>query len=316
MRLRKKISISIAAFLSIFILLTACSANRANGKIKSKARTKDKTSMIRTSDEQTQIIRYHTVYHNKRYRKQAVVYLPPNYRSKQKHNVLYLLHGSTEVRNGRSTLYSDGDFRRVLNELNNRGELEKTIVVFPTYYPSSKQISSNYYDDNPLNKRFAKTELMHDLVPAVEKHYRTYAKNASKKSLKRSRNHRAFGGFSMGSITTWYVLQYDLPYFRYFVPMASDSWTVTSDGGSVAPRRTAKVLAQAVQRHPKLRFKIMAGVGSGDGTSASMTPQIRAMWNLSPFNQRNLEYYTQPGGGHDAPTMARIINHYGSELFK
>lgn len=120
----------------------------------------------------------------------------------------------------------------------------------------------------------------------------------------------------MGSITTRYVFQYDLPYFKYFVPMAGDSWTVTSDGGSAAPKRTAQVLANADKKNSNLSFKIFAGVGSGNGTSGSMEPQIRAMWNLPQFNRSNLEYYTQPGGNHDAPTMSRIINHYGKELFK
>lgn len=189
-------------------------------------------------------------------------------------------------------------------------------VVFPTYYPNSEQVSSNYYDDNPLNRRFAKTELMHNLVPAVEKKYKTYAKNTTKKQLENSRSHRAFGGFSMGSITTWYVFQYDLPYFKYFVPMAGDSWTVTSDGGSRATKRIAQVLANAAEKNRKLSFKIFAGGGSGDGTSGSMEPQIRSMWNLAPFNHKNLEYYIQPGGNHNALTMSRIITHYGKQLFK
>lgn len=38
--------------------------------------------------------------------------------------------------------------------------------------------------------------------------------------------------------------------------------------------------------------------------------------NAVSHSMGNLEYYTQPGGNHDAPTMSRIINHYGKELFK
>lgn len=118
----------------------------------------------------------------------------------------------------------------------------------------------------------------------------------------------------MGSITTQYVSQYDLLYFKYFVPMAGDPWTVTSDGGSSIPR-TARALAKATQQHPKLKFKILAGVGSEDGTSGSIELQIRAMQRLPEFDRKNLEYYTQPGGNHDAPTMSKIVNHYGNQLF-
>lgn len=312
---KHKVMALITAFAAATLTLVACSKNNS-ARNNSEPSNAASAAVKKSNDGQSEIITYKTTYKNRKYNKQAIVYLPKNYNAKKKHNVLYLLHGSTEVSNGRSTFYQDGDFRNLFNNLSNRGKLKNTIVVFPTYYPSSRQVSSSYYDDNPLNRRFAKTELMHDLVPAVEKHYKTYAKNTTKKALTKSRNHRAFGGFSMGSITTWYVFQYDLPYFRYYLPMAGDSWTVTSDGGSTEPQRTAQVLANAVKKNPNLKFKIMAGVGSGDGTSGSMTPQIRAMWNLPQFDRDNLEYYTQPGGNHDAQTMNRIVNHYAQQLFK
>jgi hypothetical protein len=38
--------------------------------------------------------------------------------------------------------------------------------------------------------------------------------------LMASRNHRGFGGFSMGSVATWRTFQYALDYFRYFLPMS------------------------------------------------------------------------------------------------
>lgn len=310
---RKKLTAVLTTLIASTSLLAACGQmnnSNSNSSSQSQAAVRNSTA------SQSQIIKYQTTYNHRKYSKQAIVYLPKNYRAKQKHNVLYLLHGSTEVRNGRSLLYEEGNFKRTFDNLSDRGELKNTIVVFPTYYPSSKQISDNYYNDNPLNRRFAQTELIHDLVPAVEKRYKTYARNTTKKALQSSRNHRAFGGFSMGSITTWYVFQYDLPYFRYFVPMAGDSWTVTPDGGASAPRRTAQVLANAAKKNRKLSFNIFAGVGSGDGTSDSMTPQLDAMWDLPQFNHSNLKYYTQPGGNHDAPTMSRIINHYGKYLFK
>lgn len=309
---KKRIATFLTSVIAAGAIVTACGNNSGqNSSDSSSAATTNSTNGSRT-----QKITYKTRYKGRTYNKRALVYLPANYNANQKHDVFYLLHGSTEVNNGVSQLYREGNFKRTLDNLNRSGRLKNTIVVFPTYYPSPRQVSSSYYDDNPLNRRFAKTELMNDLVPAVEKRYKTYAKNTTKKQLQRSRNHRAFGGFSMGSITTWYVFQYDLPYFKYYMPMAGDSWTVTSDGGSSEPERIAQVLANSVRRNPNLKFKIMTGVGSNDGTSGSMEPQIRAMWRLPQFDRDNLEYYIQPGGGHDAPTMARIVNHYGNELFK
>lgn len=60
----------------------------------------------------------------------------------------------------------------------------------------------------------------------------------------------------------------------------------------------------------------MAGVGSNDGTSSLMGPQIRAMLSLPSFDRKNLQYYLQPGGGHDAPTMSKIVQHYAKQLFR
>ena len=45
--------------------------------------------------------------------------------------------------------------------------------------------------------------------------------------MERSRNHRAFCGFSMDSVTTWHTFEYCLPYFRYFLPSSGD---LASDG--------------------------------------------------------------------------------------
>ncbi|MBM6754315.1 esterase [Lactobacillus alvi] len=260
----------------------------------------------------TETIRYQTEYQGRQYNKQALVYLPANYTNAKKYNVVYLLHGSTE---SSQDFFRDGHFKQLLDRLNQNGRLKDTIVVFPTYYPSRKFVTANYYRDNHLNRSFAQNELVNDLIPAVEGRYRTYADGTSKAQLRNSRGHRAFGGFSMGSITTWYVFEYQLPYFSSFLPMAGDSWTIADDGGSTASTRTARRLAKTVQNNANLSFKILAGVGADDGTSGSMTPQINAMHRLPEFNHQNLKYYQAPNGTHSPQTIAQIFNHYANQIF-
>lgn len=261
---------------------------------------------------QTETIRYQTEYQERQYNKQALVYLPTDYTNSKKYNVVYLLHGSTE---SSQDFFRDGRFKQLLDRLNQNGRLKDTIVVFPTYYPNRKFVTSNYYQDNRLNRAFAQNELINDLVPAVEGHYSTYAEGTSKAQLRKSRDHRAFGGFSMGSITTWYVFEYQLAYFSSFLPMAGDSWTVADDGGSTASMRTARRLAKTVQDNPNMSFEIFAGVGADDGTSGSMTPQINAMRRLPEFNRQNLKYYQAPNGTHNPQTIAQIFNHYANQIF-
>lgn len=256
-------------------------------------------------------VNYQTTYKGKTYSKQALVYLPANYSSKRRYDTIYLLHGSTETARD---FFNDGRFHSTLDRLIASGQLKPAIVVFPTYYPNRRFVTSDYYRDNRLNKAFAQHELVHDLVPAVEGRYHTYAHGTSQAALQASRNHRTFGGFSMGAITTWYVFQYQLPYFATYLPVAGDSWTVESDGGGSAPKRTAARLGQTVADHPQLSFKIMAAVGSADGTDASMNPQIRAMHNLPSFNESNLQYYHVPGGTHSPTTVRRAFVHFAQSI--
>ncbi|MCF6095407.1 alpha/beta hydrolase [Thermovorax subterraneus] len=71
------------------------------------------------------------------------------------------------------------------------------------------QLTKNYHN-----------ELLNDLIPAVEGTYSTYAASTSKEDLIASRDHRGFGGFSMGAVATWRTFQYGLDYFYYFLPMS------------------------------------------------------------------------------------------------
>ena len=61
--------------------------------------------------------------------------------------------------------------------------------------------------------------------------YSTYAEDVSVEAIEASRDHRGFGGFSMGSVNTWRTFEHALPYFRYFMPM---SGAITSDGEEMA----------------------------------------------------------------------------------
>ena len=43
----------------------------------------------------------------------------------------------------------------------------------------------------------------------------------------------AFGRYSMGGVTTGDVLAYQFQYFKYFMPMAGDSWIDQVNEGNV-----------------------------------------------------------------------------------
>lgn len=232
--------------------------------------------------------------HSQKLRKHAVVYLPYNYSSEQRYNVFYLMHGgwsSEETYLGSPA--KPQPFKNVLDNAIAAGKVTPMIVVCPTYNNLSPQDSSDYGLALRLTDNYHR-ELINDLLPAVEGRYSTFAPNTSLAGLKNSRDHRAFCGFSMGSVTTWRTFQYCLAYFRYFFP---SSGAITSDGG---------LLAKFVERQgfTGRDFFIFAASGTADFAYSGITSQVKAMAASPMFkyadNEKdgNLFYLVSPGGTH------------------
>jgi acetyl esterase/lipase len=152
--------------------------------------------------------------------KHAIVYLPHGYSQDRQYDVFYLMHGgwgdeSTPL----GTPKKPSAFKNAIDHAVAAGEIRPLIVVCPTYNNTNANglDSSSYSLAMRLTQNYH-NELINDLIPAVEQTYRTFA--ASSRRLSASRDHRGFGGFSMGAVTTWRTFQYGLDYFRYFLPMS------------------------------------------------------------------------------------------------
>ena len=72
------------------------------------------------------------------------------------------------------------------------------IFVMPTYVYSREELEQARATALTFYK-----ELINDLIPAVEGQFRTYAADLTAEGIRRSRGHRAFGGFSLGSVAAW-----------------------------------------------------------------------------------------------------------------
>ncbi|XVV10222.1 alpha/beta hydrolase [Actinoplanes sp. CA-131856] len=243
--------------------------------------------------------------------KHAYVYLPAGYDQQDeqtRYDILYLMHGAgmtTESFFG-GTGQSTG-LKNVLDHMIEQRQIRPTIVVTPSFYPDGNASLDLHYAGQ-LDREFPR-ELITGLMPAVEGAYHTYAATTDAAGFTASRAHRAFGGFSMGAVTTWYVFIENLDYFRYFLPMAGDCWVVQDYGGTSEPApRTAAALDQVVRESGYERddFLIAASVGSSDGTTYQMDPQISEMRKLTrSFDDGNLRYAKDPGGGHDLESMTK-----------
>lgn len=153
--------------------------------------------------------------------KTAYVYLPCGYDetdTETRYNTLYLMHGW----GGHAGEYFE--FTATKNMFDNliaNGDIPPLIIVSASFYNRN---SNTDFSGSIEEFRAFHLDFENALMPAVEGKYHTYALSASDEDLKTSRDHRAFGGFSLGSVTTWLEVCHDTDYIRFFLPMSGSCW--------------------------------------------------------------------------------------------
>lgn len=115
----------------------------------------------------------------------------------------------------------DGMIKNMLDHMIENGEIRPIIAVSATFYNENSDRDFGASED--ALREFHRDFTDH-LMPAVEGTFHTYAASTSLEDLAASRDHRAFGGFSLGSVTTWMEFCHDTDYIRYFLPMSGSSW--------------------------------------------------------------------------------------------
>lgn len=229
--------------------------------------------------------------------KRAVVYLPYGYSEEERYNVFYLMHGGwSDKTTYLETPDNPNGFKNVLDNAIADGKIQPMIVVCPTYNNESESDSGDYSLALQLTDQYH-NELVYDLIPAVEGKYSTYAESTDENGLRESRDHRAFCGFSMGSVATWRTFEHCLDYFRYFMP---SSGNLTTDG---------EYMASMVKDsgHDWDDFFIFAASGTDDFAYSAFKRQIEAMATVTDGtfryadNERdgNLYFLEQEGGTHN-----------------
>ncbi|WP_265443630.1 endo-1,4-beta-xylanase [Acetivibrio straminisolvens] len=214
------------------------------------------------------------------------VYLPYGYDSNKKYNIFYLMHGGGENEN---TIFSnDVKLQNILDHMIMNDELEPLIVVTPTFN-GGNCTAQNFYQEFRAN-----------VIPFVEGKYSTYAESTTPEGIKASRMHRAFGGFSMGGLTTWTVMANCLDYVAYFMPLSGDYWA----GNSGQEKANALVASINNFGLSNREYFVLAATGSEDIAYANMVPQIEAMKTkpqfvyTSDFSKGNFYFLVAPGLTH------------------
>lgn len=250
--------------------------------------------------------------HSQELTKEAWVYLPYGYSEEQQYNVFYLSHGGWS--NETTIMGTDQNphsFKHVIDHAIQDGKIQPLIIVLPTYNNTSPGDSGDYGLALQLTDQFH-NELLNDLIPAVEDKYSTYAEDTIPEGIAASRDHRGFGGFSMGSVNTWCTFRYCLDYFRYFMPM---SGSYTTDGES---------MAEMVRDsgHTWEDFFIFAASGTDDFAYSAFKRQIMAMGEVADGTFRfadnetegNLAFREREGYVHDG-TASEEYTYNGLRFF-
>ncbi len=236
---------------------------------------------------------------NESIEKVACVYLPYGYDENPggKYNVFYIMHGWSGTAD-EFLGYGGGMAKNMLDNMIEKGDIDPLIVVTPTFDAENKPQGFGRAEQEAM--AFYR-DFSDDLMPVVEGRYRTYAENGSKEALMDSREHRAFGGFSMGSAVTWEQFIYNSDYIYYFLPMSSSCWHF-GGYGNTRPKENCDLFQQTIQEKDLITrgYFIYACTGTLDTLRPEMDVQMNEMFlRKELFTPDRVVYYMKNAGMHD-----------------
>lgn len=251
---------------------------------------------------------YNVVRNGKSIKKHARVYVPYGYDAKNKkkrYNVVYLMHGGGDKT---TSFFSDPrsplPLTQVLDHLNAEKMMEPVIVVAPTFYDDDENIGQNGMNDAIGQCRDFHVELQNYLIPAVEKAYNTYLEGTDSVSIAKTRGHRAFGGFSMGSLCTWYQLAYGNSAVKNYIPLSGDLWIYDKAGKKQDAKTAAEYINDILSKSAYGKdFEVYAYTGTKDiaGTPEKNFIEALSLYaSLFRYNKdkANLRFSMKEGGVH------------------
>lgn len=250
---------------------------------------------------------------NKDIKKVAYVYLPYGYDEddkKTRYDIVYLMHGW----NGHAGEYFDyTPTKNVFDNMIEKGDIKPIIIVSATFYNEN---SKDDFDSSVEELRLFHHDFIDNLMPTIESKYKTYAKSTSKEDLIASRDHRTFGGFSLGSVTTWLEFCYDHDYIRNYIPMSASCWYY-GNFGEYYPKETADFFEEIIKdKYLNERgYYIYATVGTLDPMMSEVDYQMNEMLSRDMFDNKHVVYYKKENGIHDFVAVQEFLYNAFMVLF-
>ena len=237
--------------------------------------------------------------------KTAYVYLPYGYDendTETRYNILYLMHGW----GGHAGEYfAFATIKNMFDNLIANGDIPPLIIVSASFYNEN---SNTDFSGSIEEFRAFHLDFENALMPAVEGKYHTFAASASDEDLKASRDHRAFGGFSLGSVTTWLEVCHDNDYIRWFLPMSGSCWYYGTYG-DFQFRNNVDFLEQLVSDKDldERGLFIYHAVGTNDAVKYQSIGMAEEMMTRDVFTPDHYVFYQKDGGYHDFDAVQEYL---------
>ena len=210
--------------------------------------------------------------------KRALVYLPHEAFSDpaRRFPTLTLFHGGG---NSEDSFFGGiecaSPLKSLLDCMIAEGSCAPVIVVTPTYYRHDTVNALTHAGDAMSLTEMFHRELNEALIPAVDAAYPTIS----------DRDHRAVGGFSMGSEATWSTLAWGGKNVRYYLPMSGDFWAVSVKGGLDHTSETCDRLIEGIRESglSPSDYEIYAATGVQDIAYPAMRPMVEELLTRAPW---------------------------------
>ena len=225
------------------------------------------------------------------------VYVPPGYEkdTKKKYPVLYLVHGWGEDENGWSV---QGHMANIMDGLIASGKAVPMIVVMP-----SGDIKTN--SDVRKASGDIKDILIKDLIPYIDKTFRTYT----------DKQNRAMAGLSRGGGQTWQAVTTNMDKFGWMGGFSGSGRFGPNPNNPNAPVNTIETGYNGVFKDADAFNKQMnlvyISIGTEEGQGAKQTYET-----LKNHGIKNLVYHESQGTAHEWLTWRRALNDFAPRLFK
>ena len=213
----------------------------------------------------------------------------------KKYNIIYLMHGWTMTT---EHYIFKCDIINVLDNMIEKKLIEPLILVSATFDADNKPQD---FGLSVKELRVFHNDFRENLIYAVEKKYNTYSnRSINIQDYINSREHRAFGGFSLGSVTTWHQFVFNNDIIKYYLPMSGSCWFF---GGyaDYYPKETCDFFEKMIKEKNlnQKGYFIYATTGTYDGIKHQMDTQMEEMLKRNHFFTKDkVVYYMKKNGAY------------------